>query len=387
MPSATPRAVVKPILIRWACERSGLDEIALTKSFPQLEKWKNGELQPTIKQLEQFATATLTPFGWFFCRNPHLRACPFPDFRTVKDKPVKKPSAALLETIYAMQRRQDWLREYLIEGGEEPVAFVGSVTLSTTPTVVAKSVREMLGMVNGWAEEHPTWENALLGLRRASESVGIVVVINGVVGNNTHQRLDPEEFRGFVLCDSFAPLIFINGADAKSAQMFTLAHELAHLWLGKDGVFNLPELQSSSDVIEQFCNRVAAEILIPTSELQACWQHIRSVAQPFNALAKRFKVSPVVAARRALDANLITKREFFSFFNAYRNIERRKAKLKSSGGDFYRTQETRIGRRFGLAVVRAVRQGRLLYRDAYRLTGLSGKTFDQYVDALGTKAA
>ncbi|MBX7209935.1 MAG: ImmA/IrrE family metallo-endopeptidase [Verrucomicrobiaceae bacterium] len=382
-----PRVQIQPQLINWACERSGLEMSVLTSRFPRLEEWKSGQLQPTLKQVEDLARATLTPIGWLFLPKPPTEPLPVPDFRTVGDRPVKRPSAALLETIYAMQRRQEWLRDHLVEDGEEPVPFVGSVTLSTSPTHAATVIRETLGIVDGWAEEHSTWEGALLGLRRASEAVGIIVVINGIVGNNTHQALDPAEFRGFVLCDSYAPLIFINGADAKSAQMFTLAHEIAHLWLGKDGVFNLPNLQASSDAVETFCNRVAAEVLIPSVELLRCWPEEKSKAEPFQALARRFKVSPLVAARRVLDSGLIERAVFLRFLKEYEEDERRKAAKKSSGGDFYKTQETRIGRRFGLAVIRAAREGRLLYRDAYRLTGLSAKTFDQYAEGLGIKAS
>lgn len=376
------RTKINPDLIRWAIKRSGAELDGLKTRFPKIEQWIEGESVPTANQLEGFAKATLTPYGYLFLPQPPDESLPVPDFRTVRDRGVKRTSAALLETIYTMQRRQEWLRDYLLEEEEDPIPFINTITLNTDPKVAASKIREALGMVDGWADEHPTWESALLGLRRAAESAGIIIVINGIVGNNTHQKLDPEEFRGFVLCDHYAPLIFINGSDAKSAQMFTLAHELAHLWLGKDGLFNLLDMEVSSDDIERFCNRVAAEILIPTTELHACWAVDSQKKEPFHALAKRFKVSPVVAARRSLDEGLITKRQFFDFLSAYRDDERRKLQQRSSGGDFYRTQEGRIGRRFGLAVVRAAKQGKILYQDAYRLTGLAGKTFDQYAEGL-----
>jgi hypothetical protein len=143
-----------------------------------------------MNQLESFSKATLTPLGYFFLPNPPVEPLPVPDFRTVKDLVVARPSAALLETIYSMQRRQDWLREYLEEEGEDSLPFVGSVTLETLPTIAAQAIRETLGVVDGWADEHPTWESALIGLRRAAESAGIVVVINGVVGNNSHRPLN-----------------------------------------------------------------------------------------------------------------------------------------------------------------------------------------------------
>lgn len=165
--------------------------------------------------------------------------------------------------------------------------------------------------------------------------------------------------------------------------MFTLAHELAHLWLGKDGVFDLPDLQPSNDAVEMFCNRVAAETLIPSHELEACWPQIQTGDNPFGALARRFKVSPIVAARRALDHGLISRARFFAFLKADRDAEEHKQQRRSSGGDFYRTQEVRVGHRFGGAIVRAARAGKLLYRDAYRLTGLYGKTFDQFAQELG----
>jgi Zn-dependent peptidase ImmA (M78 family) len=376
------RNKINPDLIRWAVTRSGAEISGLKARFPKIDQWIEGEVLPTTNQLEVFAKATLTPYGYLFLSKPPVEVLPVPDFRTVRDRGVKRTSAALLETIYAMQRRQEWLRDYLIEEEEDPIPFINTVTLNTDPKVAAFMIREALGMVDGWADEHPTWESALLGLRRAAESAGVIIVINGIVGNNTHQKLDPDEFRGFVLCDHYAPLIFINGSDAKSAQMFTLAHELAHLWLGKDGLFNLLDMEVSSDDIERFCNKVAAEILIPASELHACWAAESQKKEPFQALARKFKVSPLVAARRVLDEGLISKGAFYDFLSAYQNDERRKRQNKTSGGDFYRTQEGRIGRRFGLAVVRAAKQGRLLYQDAYRLTGLAGKTFDQYADGL-----
>ncbi len=377
------RVALNPKLVRWAVERSGLKESDLTERFHRLPLWESGEVQPTLKQLEQFAKATLTPFGAFFLPEPPTEKLPVPDFRTMRDQTPRRPSAALLETIYQMQRRQDWMRDYLIDEGADPLPFIGTVTLASSPMAAAECIRRTLGMEDGWAELHSTWTNALLGLRRAVEDTGVLVVINGVVGNNTHQALNPEEFRGFVLCDPHAPLVFINGADFKSAQMFTLAHELAHLWLGKDGIFDLPDLQPSQDEVEQFCNRVAADVLVPERALAACWPGFADKDQPYEALARRFKVSPIVAARRLLDLGLIPLAAFYNFLNDSRAAENQRRAHAPSGGNFYQTQLVRVGHRFGGAVIRAARSGKLLYRDAYRLTGLYGRTFDQFAEALG----
>jgi Zn-dependent peptidase ImmA (M78 family) len=377
------RVAINSQLIRWAVERSGQDERVLLERFPKLPQWESGELQPTFRQLQDFSKATLTPFGSFFLANPPQEKLPVPDFRTIRSQRPRRPSAALLETIYQMQRRQEWMREYLIEEGAEPLSFISTITLASSSVAAAENIRRILGMEDGWAERHQTWSNALLGLRRSVEDKGVLVVINGIFGNNTHQPLDPDEFRGFVLCDRYAPLIFINGADFKSAQMFTLAHELAHLWLGTGGVFNLPDLQPSEDAVEAFCNRVAAEVLIPTTELESGWPKARIATDPYGALARQFKVSPIVAARRLLDQSLISRKAFYEFLNSYLADEERRASKPSTGADFYRTQALRVGHRFGGAVIRAARAGKLLYQDAYRLTGLYGRTFDQFAQELG----
>jgi Zn-dependent peptidase ImmA (M78 family) len=309
---------IKPELIRWACERSGAKASGLKDRFPKLAQWQQGIIQPTFKQLEDFAKATLTPLGWFFLPAPPVEVLPMPDFRTVGDQSVGNPSAALLETIYAMQRRQEWLKDYLMEEDAPVLEFIGSCDLQMSSLEVAAKIRNTLGLQSGWSKGLATWEDALLALRRAAESAGIMVVSNGIVGNNTHQPLDPEEFRGFVLCDNHAPLVFINGADAKAAQMFTLAHELAHLWLGNDGLFNLDASKPSSSETERFCNAVAAEVLVPQSELTAVWAKLGQNSNRFAQLAKHFKVSPIAAARRALDAGYVTQAEFFTFWKQYK---------------------------------------------------------------------
>ncbi len=207
-------------------------------------------------------------------------------------------------------------------------------------------------------------------LRQRIEGVGILIAINGVVGNNVHRKLDPDEFQGFALCDSYAPLVFVNGADFKAAQMFTLAHELAHLWVGQEGVSSLEGLQPSPSAV-------------PGSDLKQYWPAAQQADEPYQYLAGRFKVSALVAARRALDLGLASRKQFFDFYERYQEDERRSQKRASTGGDFWKTQNVRIGQRFGAAVVRAAKEGRLLYREAYQLTGLHGGTFDRFAQMLG----
>jgi Zn-dependent peptidase ImmA (M78 family) len=203
-------------------------------------------------------------------------------------------------------------------------------------------------------------------------------MINGVVENNPHRPLDVEEFRGFVLSDSHAPVIFINGTDAKAAQMFTLVHELAHLWLGQGGVSSFREMLPSNNEVEIFCNKVAAEFLVPAREMQDAWDEMKHRDDPFGRVARLFKVSPVVAARRALDMGLVSRRNYFEFYEHYRTESAARKAKAAGGGNFYLTMGVRLGKRFPAAVYSAAKEGRLQYREAYQLTGLSGATYDRF---------
>ncbi len=382
-------AFVKPELIRWAVERSRLPAEELTDRFPTLDQWQRGQRRPTLKQLEDLAKRTMTPLGYFFLDEPPDETLPIPDFRTAGDTPVRRPSPNLIDTLHTMQRRQQWMRKYLIDVGQEPLDFVGSARNTRNVVSLATRIRDTLGLNVDWAEVHATWEDALRTLRSSAEQIGILVATSGIAGLNTRRPLDPQEFRGFVLCDDYAPLIFVNGADSKSAQMFTLAHELAHVWGGRGGLFNLVRLMPHPDAMERFCNQTAAEFLVPAHKLKSRWAEARAAGRPFHEIARRFKVSPVVAARRALDLRLITRAHFFAFYEKDRQewLQRKEEQKhkKRSGGNFYATQNQRLGRRFAWAVIRAAREGRLSYREAYKLTDLKGETFNRYANLLTQK--
>ena len=376
------RVQIKPELLRWARKRAARTVEEFGKKFPKLELWERGEAQPTFKQLEAFAKATHVPMGYLFLPEPPEERLPIPDFRTVSGFAGETPSPDLLETIYAMQRRQSWLRETLIESDAEPLEFVGSARLTDAPDAIGREVRRIIGFDEEWAGELRTWQEAVRELRRAIEELGIMAVINGVVGNNTNRKLDVHEFRGFALCDAYAPLIFVNGADAKSAQMFTMAHELAHVWLGQEGVSGFDDLCPGGSDVESFCDKVAAEFLVPGRELRAHWPDTKNRPQPFETLARKFKVSPIVAGRRAMDLRLVDRETFFAFYRAYIVQERTQSK-GAGGGDFYNNQNTRVGVLFAAHVVRAAKEGRLSFKEAYDLTGLRGGSFQEYAHRLG----
>jgi len=366
------RIAVSPDLLRWARDRAGKGVEELRSRFPKINEWEAEEVRPTLKQLEAYAKATYTPFGYFFLAEPPKEGLPIPYFRTGPPGVSSGPSPNLLETVQAMQRRQDWLREALVQGGEAAISFIGTARVDEPAADVARRMRETFGFRTDWARALPTWTTALQTLRDAMDAVGIVVVTNGVVGNNNHRKLDPDEFRGFVLVDEYAPLVFVNGADAKAAQIFTLAHECAHLWFGQSAAFDLRDLEPANDHTELACNAVAAEFLVAEAELRAEWEKVRLQERPFDALARHFKVSAIVTARRALDLGLIQQKSFFEFYRTHLAEVRRRTEDAAGGGDFYLTQNVRLGRRFAIAVIHAVQEGRLPYREAYALTGLWG---------------
>ncbi|MGW8256064.1 MAG: ImmA/IrrE family metallo-endopeptidase [Thermoguttaceae bacterium] len=374
---------VKPELIRWAIKRSGLQVEALQFPVEKIEQWKRGEKQPTFSQLKKFAKRTMTPLGYMFLSTPPEEKLPIPDFRTMGDTHISRPSPNLIETVQTMQRRQAWMRDELLEQGRAELSFIGSLKGNEKIEIAAKRIRDALKLHEDWAAKQSTWEEALRYLRQAAENAGILVASSGVVGLNNHRHLDPQEFRGFVLCDAYAPLIFVNTTDTKSAQMFTMAHELMHLWLGYGGLVNLINMQPYDDERELFCNRVAAEFLIPGKKFTKSWPEALETANPYKTLARQFKVSPLVVARRAFDLRLVSKAKFFIFYNQHqeewRGISQKK---KKRGGNFYATQNVRLGRRFAYAVVCAAREGRLSYRDAYQLTDLRGDAFEKYAKRL-----
>ena len=377
------RVEVKPDLLRWARERSRMDEIALGLRFPRLSVWERGEQQPTFKQLEAFARATHTPIGFLFLPEPPVERLPIRDFRTARASPLR-PSADLLDTIFAMQRRQDWLREERRECESDPLEFVGAARLGDDPLAIGQEMRRAVGITDGWVAEVANWQEAVSELRRRIERLGIMAVVNGVVGNDTHRKLNLEEFLGFALTDSYAPLIFVNGADWKSRQMFTLAHELAHVWLGTEGegISGFDGIFPGDARVEKFCDQAAAEFLVPAREIRELWRALRGTPTAFEQIAKHFKVSPIVAGRRAMDLRLVNRETFFDFYDAYTKRERQRIK-PPGGGDFYNNQNTRVGAAFATGVIRAAIEGRLGFKEAYDLTGLHGGAFQEYARRLG----
>ena len=366
------RVPVSPKLLRWARERSGLAQDDLTTRFRKLPEWENGETRPTLKQVEALARAVHVPVGYLFLAEPPEELVPIPDFRTFGGQPVTRPSPNLLDTIYICQERQSWYREFARVTHQPGLGFVGSATVEMPPETVASRMREMLDFDLTARRDCSTWTEALRQFIRQADDAGVLVMVNGVVMSNTHRRLDPAEFRGFALSDPLAPLIFVNGADTKAAQMFTLAHELAHLWLGDSALSNIGAAPRPGFRREEvWCNAVAAELLVPLAVLQAELRRDEALPDAVARLAREFKVSSLVILRRLLDAGWLDRARFDVAWAEEIGRLRTLTQGGSGGGDFYRATLSRVSRRFARALVVSTLEGQTLYRDAFRMLGVS----------------
>lgn len=376
--------VVAPEILRWAIERSGRAAEDLERRFPKLQDWLNGEAQPTLRQLQDFASATYTSFGYFFLDAPPEEPVPIPDFRTRRPAALRKPSGNLLDTIYLCQQRQAWYGDFVFEEGLDPVPIVGSLERMTPIEDAAGAIREAIHFDLEARRQCSTWTEALRRFIEAVEEVGVLVMVSGVVGSNTHRKLDPEEFRGFALSDPRAPLIFINGADTKAAQMFTLAHELAHLALGKSALSDAEASVFPDDQTERWCNQVAAEVLVPLATLRDELRPAEPWQDATARLARRFKVSSLVILRRLFEVGNFPSEQ--QFWRAYREEHERVRELagEGEGGDFYRTLGARASKRFEHALVASALSGRTTFTEAMRLLGFKRMTvFDSLAQRLG----
>lgn len=364
----TVRVQVRTELLAWARTRSGIDEATWAVRFPRYQAWLSGEKIPTLKQIEEFARKTHTPVGYFFLEEAPREKVPIPDFRTVGDRPVAPvTSANLLDTVYTCQARQDWYRDNQLLHSEKPLEFVGSASAASDPTEIAGEMRAVLGWTGETRSRLGSADAALTQLRENAESAGVLVMISGIVGSNTHRKLDPREFRGFALADSYAALVFVNGADSKAAQVFTLAHELAHLWLGSTALSDMEPESSHRYKDERWCNRAAAELLVPMDEFRDALDLRRDIRIQLEPLADRFRVSTQVILARMRESGALTWDEFMFELSIERQRIAEIVATKGSSGNYYNTKPVQVGKRFARELIASTLEGRTPYTEAFRL--------------------
>jgi Zn-dependent peptidase ImmA (M78 family) len=297
---------------------------------------------------------------------------------------MEHPSADLLDTVYVCQSRQEWYRDHQLRTGEAPLDFVASISLGTPVNDAAQDLRTHLGWTADVRSRLGSWDAAVTQVRERAEALGLLVMISGIVGSNTHRKLNPREFRGFALVDEYAPVVFVNGADSKAAQVFTLAHELAHVWLGAAGLDDLDPRSEQRYREERWCSQVAAELLVPMDEFRVVFAPGQGMRAQLQALAERFRVSTQVIIGRVREAGHLTWEEFVAELRGEQDRISELGNQRGGGGNFYYTKPVQVGKRFARELISSTLEGWTSYSEAFRLLGVQkASTFDGLAEQLG----
>jgi Zn-dependent peptidase ImmA (M78 family) len=358
---------ISPALLDWAASQIGktLEDLAsLVVSGKGIDRFVVGEL--TVRQLEKVAKVTHTPFGYLLLDTPPSIAKPrLPDMRqVVSPDPLGPDFFEVLDDVIA---KQNWYLDYLHDIGADPLPFIGRFSTSDDPCLVAKHITEAAGIDFALKKSCASQSEYFRALSESFESIGILVFKNSIVKSNSRRGLSVSEFRGFAICNEYAPAVFINGKDAEAAWIFTLAHEVAHLWIGESGVSDIPSPKDfrPGKNVESFCNSVAAEMLVPKDEFLSLW--IGSESEAIDRASRHFKVSKLVVGRRAFELGKISR-------SAYSQLYALSYKSGGSGGNPYATIPVRNSKKVTNALVKSAMEGSILIRDAARLLNITPDT-------------
>lgn len=354
-------------MLTWARERSGIDVPDFARKCgvteDRLLEWESGKRTMTFNQAMRYAEKAHVPFGYLFLTMPPEEVLPIPDLRTLEGRGVQRPSAELLDLVKLMLQRQEWYREYLQQHFAETSPYVSRFSSSDSVAAIVEDMRACLGV-----EAHPTrgkWDDYYRDLVQRIESLGILVMRQGNLGHHT-RPLRVEEFRGFAIVDEYAPIIFVNHSDALGARLFTLIHELCHIWIGQSGISDGDTNTHRQE--EVLCNAVAAEFLVPAKEFRALWQQdLQHWEDNLPALEARFHVSTWALARRALTLHFISNDQYGRYIAEQKSLH--KQRTGGSGPTYYQTKKAQISRPFSRAVVGEALSGQLLLREAGELLG------------------
>ncbi len=379
---------VNPAILNWVMQKVQV-ESANSSVIEMITKWISGEKAPTFNQIETVSKKTNIPFGYFFLDKPPMEDCRIVNFRTVDSINIQNPSRNLIDIVDSMSSVQEWMAEYNKDNGASEYTFVGSLKITDDVISAANTVREELNLSLNWFENLRNAKEAFNSLRNSITNLGVIVMMNGIVGNNTHRTLSVSEFRAFTLVDPYAPLIFINSRDTDNGKLFSLLHELVHVWIGKDDFYN--DTHGVSQKVskeEQFCNAVAAEILVPNSMFLNEWSKQSGNSETIiYTLENKFICSRFTLLIKAFNTGKIEKNEFHKLLNLFKEqfevIQSQKQNKKSGGGDFYRTLSNKWDRKFIQALYASAQSGRTQYRDVYLLTNTTGTTFHELIRKVG----
>ncbi|RAS34048.1 Zn-dependent peptidase ImmA, M78 family [Pseudomonas sp. URMO17WK12:I5] len=368
-------ALINPDILRWARSRARLSTGSLAKSLGTSEDnliaWEEGAKRPTFKQAMSYAHHTHVPFGYLYLSSPPEETLPLPDLRTINGREPSY-SLALKDTIRWAMERQEWYRDWLKLQGYTENKLVGRFAIQDGVGSVVGDIRKSLQIPE--IPKRGSFDEYFSSLVTRIEAAGILVMRNSIVNNNTSRPLSVDEFRGFAISDALAPVIFINTADCPEARLFTLGHELAHIWIGESGVSDAEPSNRRQE--EVFCNAVAAELLTPEKEFRVLWQKYESWTDNLPTLTKAFHVSEWVVARRALTLEYISQEQYSQFIA--KKIAAHKARNKDGAPPYSRLQTGRVSKKLATAVASEALSGRLLFRDAARLIGIKPHKISEY---------
>ena len=354
------RLNVNPNVLQYYVNNAEIPFEILQVKCPHIDAFLNGEKQPTFKQLSDVAKKINVPTGLLLLQTTIEVGDKKLEFRTIGSIEIGGMSENLRDTITDMEKKQDFLRG-IVEG---ELSFIGSTSIHDDVENTAKKLRKLMEIPIEWQEL--SGNEAFKFFRSKVNDLGIYVFLDGIVRQNTRRPLDAKEFRGFTLVDKKAPLIFINSTDSATGRLFTLIHELVHLFLGSSGIVNKIYLDDYSfSPLEAFANKVTAEILVPKIELLSCSE--KSIAE----LSRKFKVSEYVITRRLLDCGKISIAEYQEYTaDLDETFEEVKASTKSSGGNFYNNTRFKIDTSFFHAVKNAIYSDKITYTQAFDILGV-----------------
>lgn len=341
---------LNPAILVWAREQSGMsvaDVAELAKISPLKSKkgiggktsverlidWETGIDTPTFAQLQALAKVFQRPIMTFFLNKPPAVSTKLVDFRTIDSRPHLKDSPAFAKLKRRLELLQDNLSDVAKATGQSPVGFVNTIDISVDMKVFVELVRKTIG-ISFNEQKNVSDDGALFRLfRKKIQESGVYVVVEGDLGSY-HSAVSTDEFRGIAITDRYAPLIAINSKDWKQAQLFTLLHEFAHIWLGDSSVSNVSVSGYAVDVKEQFCNAFAAEMLLPMAEIDKLVIKSDDCSDVFRVVsdyARAFKVSIMVMARRLLDVRKISKKCYDTIISVIReSVAQKKQKNRET---------------------------------------------------------
>lgn len=376
---------IQPVIISWALSQTSEEKLG-TQLMDNVKQWLDGTKSPTFNQIEDFSKKTHIPLGYFFLQTPPTEQIGLLEYRTIDSIALTNPSRDLIDTIHDMEAVQEWMAAYKRELNYDMVSCIGSTKGITDVNIIAEKIRGDLELDREWYKECRNKSEAFNKVRELLETCGIIVMMNGIVAQNTHRALDINEFRAFTLVNEWAPLVFINGTDSAGGRLFSLFHEMVHLWMGENDLYNDRRYSMNGvNALERLCNAVAGELMVPEKTFLESWELNTSndVYQKIRELAKVFRCSESVLARRALDNKIIVQNVYNKVTSDAIEAYYQSKQEKSSGGDYYKVVRNKLDGGFVRALCESINSGRTSYTEAYRLTNTTSKTFPEIASGFG----